>query len=324
MRGFDTRWRDFPDYILGITAEIWEGREIGPRMRDYYAPEVIVRTPGGVSVGEPAATAATVATLHEFPDRVLLGEDVIWSGDPEAGMLSSHRILSTATHAGDGIFGPATGKPVTWRAIADCYAKDNQISDEWLVRDNGAVVRQLGMSPEAFARARVAAGQGGQPLTPASDPEGPYTGQGNDSPWGTRLADILTRLMGAEFSAIPAEYDRACQLDHPGGVTGHGWKDADRFWLPLRAAFPSAAFTVHHVIGREDPLMPPRAAVRWSLHGTHDGWGPFGAPTGAEVHILGITHAEFGALIPGEMRLRREWTLFDETAVWTQIAQHAG
>ena len=41
---------------------------------------------------------ATLATLAEFPDRTLLGEDVIWSGDEEAGFLSSHRLLSTATH----------------------------------------------------------------------------------------------------------------------------------------------------------------------------------------------------------------------------------
>ncbi|NNF73306.1 MAG: nuclear transport factor 2 family protein, partial [Rhodobacteraceae bacterium] len=135
MRGFDDRWADFPDYILGITREIWEERGLGDKMRDYYAPEVIMRMPGGVSLGETAATTATVAHLHEFPDRQLLGEDVIWSGSPEEGMLSSHRILSTATHTGDGAFGPATGAKLTYRAIADCYAKDNQISDEWLIRD---------------------------------------------------------------------------------------------------------------------------------------------------------------------------------------------
>jgi hypothetical protein len=33
------------------------------------------------------------------------------------------------------------------------------------------------------------------------------------------------------------------------------------------------------------------------------------------VYVLGITHAEFGALGP----LRREYTLYDETAIWKQI-----
>jgi hypothetical protein len=64
----------------------------------------------------------------------------------------------------------------------------------------------------------------------------------------------------------------------------------------------------------EDRLMPPRAALRWSLTGRHDGWGPFGRPSGAEVHVMGMSHAEFGPA-----GLRREWTLYDEAAVWMQI-----
>jgi hypothetical protein len=319
MRGFDNRWKDFPDYIIGITKEIWEDRGLGAKMKDYYAPNVVVRVPAGVSHGEEGMTQATLETLNAFPDRVLLGEDVIWSGDPDAGMLSSHRILSTATHLGDGFFGPPTGKTLTYRAMADCYAKDNQISDEWLVRDNGAAVRQMGQSPEDWARAKVVAGGGGTPLTPRIDVEGPYLGRGNDNEWGARYADYLTRMMNAEFSLIPDEYDRACELEYAGGVSGHGHGDADRFWLSLRSSFPSAEFKIEHQIGRDDDMMPPRAAVRWSLWGKHDGWGVFGRPTGAEVYVLGISHAEFGP-----WGLRREWTIYDETAVWTQIALQEG
>jgi hypothetical protein len=89
--------------------------------------------------------------------------------------------------------------------------------------------------------------------------------------------------------------------------------------MGLRAALPNARFTIDHQIGRDDPLMPPRAAIRWSLHGRHEGWGAFGKPTGAEIYVLGISHAEFGPY-----GIRREWTLFDETAVWKQILLHTG
>jgi hypothetical protein len=51
-----------------------------------------------------------MATLAEFPDRTLFGEDVIWSGTPEDGMLSSHRLHSTATHANPGVYGAPTGR----------------------------------------------------------------------------------------------------------------------------------------------------------------------------------------------------------------------
>jgi hypothetical protein len=71
-------------------------------------------------------------------------------------------------------------------------------------------------------------------------------------------------------------------------------------------------------------MMPPRAALRWTLHGKHDGWGAFGTPTRAEVFILGACHAEFGALVGGVPKLRREWVLFDETAIWKQILLQTG
>lgn len=327
MKGFDPKFADFPDYIIGITKEIWEGRGIAT-LHDYYASDIVVRSPGSVVTGNKGVIAATMATLAEFPDRQLLGEDVIWSGTPEDGMLSSHRILSTATHLGSGVYGKATGKKLRYRIIADCHAINNQINDEWLIRDQGAIVRQMGWTPKKYARDLIER-EGGvdacvKPMTPDNDLVGPYKGKGNDNPWGGRLADMLTRIMGADMAAIETEYDRAAQVEYPGGVTGHGWDPVDRLWMGLRAAFPSATFTVHHQIGREDPHMPPRAAVRWSLTGTHDGWGSFGTPTGAPVHILGITHAEYGSLGAAPARLRREWTLFDETAIWKQIHLHSG
>lgn len=327
MKGFDPKFTDFPDYIVGITKEIWEDRGLAT-LHDYYAPDIVVRMPGSVSTGNQGVIAATAATLAEFPDRTLLGEDVIWSGTPEEGMLSSHRIMSTATHLGDGMFGRATGKKLAYRILADCHAKNNAIDDEWLIRDNGAVVRQMGWDPKDFTRDLIAR-EGGpeacvKPLTPANDLEGPYKGRGNDNAWGQRHADLLSAMMAADMAAVEREYDRAVQTEYPGGASGHSWDPVDRFWMSLRAAMPSAKFTIHHQIGRDDPNMPPRSALRWSLHGKHDGWGCFGAPTGAELYVLGISHAEWGELIGGQIKLRREWTLFDETAVWKQILLHSG
>jgi hypothetical protein len=327
MKGFDPKFRDFPDYIIGITKEIWEDRGIAT-LHQYYSDDIVVRSPASVVIGNRSVIGATMATLAEFPDRTLLGEDVIWSGTPEDGMLSSHRLLSTATHLHDGMYGKATGKALTYRIIADCHAINNQINDEWLIRDQGAIVRQMGWEPKAFA-ADLITREGGpeacvKPLTPRTDHPGPYKGRGNDNEWGATYADILTRIMGADMATIPQDYDRAVQVEYPGGVTGHSHGEVDRFWMGLRASFPSATFRVDHVIGREDPRMPPRAAVRWSLHGKHDGWGIFGSPTGADVYVLGICHAEFGALVGGAPKLRREYCLFDETSVWKQILLATG
>ena len=320
--GFDPKWKDFPDFIIGITKEIWEDRAIAA-LHQYYGPSMPVRSAASLVIGNQNVIAATMATLAEFPDRTLLGEDVIWCGTPQTALLSSHRLLSTATHSRDGIYGKATGKKLVYRIMADCAAKDNAIFDEWLVRDQGAIVRQMGWNPKAFA-ADLIAREGGpeacvKPFTPAMDVDGGYRGRGNDHPAGQRFHHILSAIMGADMRVVGQEYDRAVQLELPGGVTGHSYGAADQFWMGLRAAFPSAKFEIHHTIGRDDPEFSPRAALRWSLTGKHEGWGAFGAPTGADVHVMGISHAEFGP-----WGLRREYVLYDEVAIWKQILLKTG
>ena len=316
------RWKDFPDYILGITKEIWEDRGIAT-LHEHYSEDIIVRSPSGVSIGNQSVIGATMATLAEFPDRTLLGEDVIWSGTPETGMLSSHRIFSTATHDGNGVYGKATGTKLGYRIIADCHAINGQINDEWLIRDQGAIVRQMGWDPKAYA-ADLIEKEGGvdkcsRPFSEETDQAGAYLGRGNDNEWGEKYADILTRLMSGDMAVIQSEYDRALHSEYPGGVTGHGGGPADQFWMSLRSSFPNAKFEIHHQIGRQDAMMSPRSAIRWSLSGRHEGWGAFGKPTNADVYVMGISHAEFGP-----WGLRREYTLFDETAVWKQILLATG
>jgi predicted ester cyclase len=322
VKNFDSEFKDLPDYIIKITEEIWENRGLDT-LRRYYGSNLPVRTPYGLTQGNEGVIAATMATLAEFPDRQLLGEDVIWSGNEDDGFLSSHRIFSTATHLGNGVFGKATGKKLGFRIIADCYCIDNQITDEWMIRDLGAIASQLGYDAEDFALKQMQH-EGGieeaaTPFTPEEDIVGPYTGKGNDNEVGQRYVSILQRMMNAEFSCIEKEYDRGVQLDIPGGRSEHGHQAADRFWLGLRSAFPNAQFSIDHVIGRQDAGQADRAAVRWSLWGKHEGAGLFGAPTNAQVFVMGISHAEFGP-----RGLNREWVLFDEIAIWKQILKHKG
>ena len=322
MKGFDTKFSDLPDYILGITKEIWEDRGLST-LDSYYAEDIIVRSPTSIVVGNKGVIGATMATLAEFPDRRLLGEDVIWSGTPEQGMLSSHRILSTATHSGHGIYGEATGKKVIYRVIADCHAIENKINDEWLVRDQGAIVRQLGITPVDYTRSLILA-EGGpdnclKPFNPEDDIKGPYIERGNSNEWGKQYAAALTDIMCSDFTSIRQNYDRALVAELPGGRTAYSYDGIDEFWMGLRASFPNAKFEVHHTIGLDEKMLSPRSAIRWSLSGKHDGLGAFGKPTGADVYIMGISHAEFGP-----RGIRRAFTVFDEVAIWKQILLHSG
>ncbi|WP_428774508.1 nuclear transport factor 2 family protein [Vibrio sp.] len=315
MVGFDPRWKDFPDYILGITKEIWEERGLHT-LHEYYAEDIVVRTPQAISFGNKDVINATLAVLAQYPDRTLYGEDVIWSGTPEQGMLSSHRIISTATDR-------ETGTKLRFRIIADCHAINNKINDEWLIRDQGAIARQMGYTPEAYTSKLVEQEGGTEKSSPVFTPEidqaGPYKGCGNDNEWGRHYENILRAIMQAELSVIPKEYDRACIGEYAGGHSALSHGEIDDFWVQLRSAFPNAEFTVHHRIGLEGNNLPPRAAIRWSLRGKHEGYGAFGQPSGADVYVMGACHAEFGP-----WGLRREYVLFDELAIWKQILQHKG
>lgn len=251
-----------------------------------------------------------------------MGEDVIWSGSPENGMLSSHRILTTATHLGDGVYGKATGTKLRYRVIADCHAINNQINDEWLIRDQGAVVRQLGWDPQKYAIDLIER-EGGRdncikPFHPSIDKVGPYTGRGNDNEWGSKYADILNKIMSADLSVIPKEYDRAVTGFYPGEWNYIRQMVLMAFGLSYVLHFHLQFSQLIIKLG-EDPMMSPRAAIRWSLTGKHDGWGAFGKPSGAEVHVMGASHVEFGP-----WGIRREYTLYDETSIWKQIMMKTG
>lgn len=327
MKGFSNRWKDFPDFILGITHEIWEERQLRT-LDHYYAENIPMRFPSGLAIGNKGVIDGTMGTLAEFPDRQLLGEDVIWSEDDDGNYLSSHRILTTGTHLGDGSFGPATGERFEIRAIADCAAKADTIYDEWLIRDVAGLAEQLGWQPRDYA-AEMIRREGGpkdcvRPFTLDQDVDGGYHSRGNDNQWGERYAAILGDIMDKRMDTIRKRYDRACTLGYPRILFTYGWDAAERFWLGLRSSFPSAKFEIHHQIGREDPMMPPRAAIRWSLTGKHDGLGPFGPPSGAEVHIMGMSHVEFGPFGDEDGSIRREFTLIDEVAVWKQILMQTG
>lgn len=320
--GFDPKWRDASDYILGITKEIWEDRKIHT-LHHTYGPDLIVRSPASVVVGNKGIIAATQSTLAEFPNRELLGEDVMVCPTETDSFLSSHRLLCTATHTHPGQYGAPTGRRLAYRILADCWCQNDAVHDEWLVRDQGAIVVQMGADIADWTRDLIAR-EGGpencvKPMTPANDVQGPYQDHGNDDEWGQTAADVVTTMMEDGFSKVPDAYDRAATLHYPAHETAHNWGGVEQFWMGLRTAFSSAEFKVEHQFGCDDSLMPTRAALRWSLHGTHDGFGRFGPPTGAQVYVMGITHFEFGP-----RGIRREWTLIDDTAIWKQILLHQG
>lgn len=323
MRGFDPHFLDLPDYIEKVTREIWEDRGVGGSLQKYYAPDVLVRAANGILTSNSGVTSATLNTLHEFPDRQLVYEDVIWTGNEDDGFLSSHRLVSVMRKQGSGAYGPASGALVRARIIADCVVKDNVITEEWLVRDHGSFATCLGTTPDALARALVEDDlrQFGKVnvFTPATDVAGRYRAVVDASAEAQRYAGAWQGIWGAKTPALIREhYHQGAALHVPCGDVLAGHADIDRWVISYLASFPDLALTVDHLIVNRDPGQPVRLALRWSISATHRGFGRFGTPTGAPVHIMGITHAY---MVGG--RITHEWITIDEVAIWKQIVSHA-
>jgi hypothetical protein len=151
MRGFDPEFADIVDYIFKITHRIWAERAVG-QIYDYYDHACVVYTPFEVTRSVEDVVNGTIGMMQSFPDRESRFINVAWSGDDEQGYYTSHLGFSQMTNVGPSVFGPATGRKVKIHHIADCVSRDNRIFLEWLVRDNGALVRQLGLDPYAVAR----------------------------------------------------------------------------------------------------------------------------------------------------------------------------
>ncbi len=318
MRGFASEFRDLDHYIRVITDRIWEARRIDD-IRTYYSDPCIVETPMGVSTSVDDVIAGTRATLAMFPDRRLLAEDVIQSGDAVGGFLSSHRIISPMTHLGDGSFGPASGRKVHARTIADCVCKGNRVVHEWLVRDHAAIALQIGSTPRALAQQWLE--QRGGWLKPVAGPapQG-YVSHVSDDPMALAYARAIEAFTRRDY-AVAAVYDDAAQHLGPGERLRYGHTEIADFWRSLFASLRVTGFAVEHLAMQRDMVRsgrPDRLALRFraqSLHEPVDAEATlFGKGTGRPVELLGIVHAEFM-----QGRVLREWVLLDEVAILMQI-----
>ncbi len=323
MQGFHAEFRDLNDYIRVITDRIWEGRQI-EAIRDYYSDPCGVITPSGASTDVQSVIDGTRATLAQFPDRRLLAEDVIEAGDAQRGFLSSHRIISTMTHLGHGNFGPATGRKVHVRTIADCVCKDNRIVHEWLVRDQGAIALAVGVEPKELARQWLATRN--SPVLPLPQPAAPvwWRDPVSDEPLARHYAQQLQHILTGSAQE-PSLYDEAACSLGPLNSVHYGRGEIADFYAGLAASVMQARCEVESLSfmpASSATGRPPRVAIRWRLRGSHSGRGRYAAPRARSLDILGINHAEW-VKVKDVWCVHREWVLVDDVAVWMQVQDPA-
>jgi predicted ester cyclase len=320
MNGFDNEFIDIVDFIYRITHRIWVERALGLIHR-YYAAACVVQTPYGVTRSVEAVVAGTGAMISAFPDRESHFLNVAWCGDDQDGFYTSHLGFSRMSNRGPTIYGGATNRTVIIRTCADCISLNNQIHTEWLVRDNGALVRQLGFNLHDVAR-RLAAAADSQVIPPVAAviPKEQLAAIAY-KPTGGSAGDLITQMLqeiwnGRRLDRLANFYAADAIVHSSGGRVAMGLRNIGALIIAILASLPDARLRVEHSCWSDerDGLI---LAVRWTMSGTTRSGGFLGeVPANKPVNMMGMSHYR---TIDGT--IVEEWSLFDELAVLVQAYQ---
>ncbi|TCP45087.1 putative ester cyclase [Tamaricihabitans halophyticus] len=315
-------YRDPEEFIVEWTDRIWVSRGIG-LIRENYAPDAIVHGAYGTSHGVEPVIRGTLMKIAAYPGRIGQAEDVVWEARGTDAFLSSHRIYSTGTHTGMSGYGPPTHRSFTSRAIANCLYRRGVMVEEWVVRDEYAIVEQLGLDPFAVAR-ELAFSDWDAPHPPVSDvlSSGDSGARPDlhraeceqvlglvDTVWNQRLLHQVTEFVARD---VTCHISRERTVTRPDGY--------QLGLLDLLSPMPDAQFEVRDIVAHDSPAHGGvRVGVVWWLTGTYSGAPTYGPSTGSPVRILGSSQFLFR-----DGRIVREWRVYDELSILAQVSKQRG
>jgi predicted ester cyclase len=134
------------------------------------------------------------------------------------------------------------------------------------------------------------------------------------------VRSILLNLWNARLvNMVRAHYAPGHVAFVPGGRKLYGYGDYENFVITLMASFPDLALTIDHQCHLGNAARGYRVATRFTLQGTHEGYGPYGPPTGRRIFLICFSHH-----VIKNGRIVQEWTLFDEFALLKQLFARKG
>lgn len=324
MRGFEGTYGDIIDFIVRVTHRIWEERDIG-YIYDTYRHNAKVVDDYGLQYGSDKIVADTVQTINAFPDIRLFADEVIWAGGEDVGFYTSHRVLITGHNTGYSRYGPPTGRKIAVWCIANCTFIENECSQEFVLYNTSSMVNQLGL--DSRETARVMANE-----LPTSSFGDLRMGEPDRLPGQGKPLHLPDRLPGVpdveDFIRRVYYYVwnwrslRKIDDAYAPNLRFHGATDREyygrgeykSFLLSIIAMFPDLAHYVDDVYWMGNERDGYLVSVRWSIVGTHRGYGAYGPPTGRRIHMWGINQD-----IIKNGKIVEEWMLFNEFAVMQQI-----
>jgi pimeloyl-ACP methyl ester carboxylesterase/predicted ester cyclase len=327
MDGFDDIYTDIVDYIIRCTHRIWDERNIGLIYTHYTHNCVLYGTTGNIYNREDVVRD-TIQRLVSFPERRGMGTQVIWNGNDKDGFYTSHLVTGSGRHTQYGHLGEPTGKPFVSRTIADCMIHRNMIYREWVVADQMAIIKQLGLDPNHFA-ARTAKTKFDAGLTsldigenrrfvgqtrPNEKPDLSHAHNDVEVQTIEMLHEVFVKRM---FGKIAEVYAPTAQYHGPLMKELYGVAAIIHQHLGLIGSLPDASYEIQHVASNPSEEGGTKVAVRWVMEGHHLGYGilgELGDPTGKRVQVMGMSHYHWK-----DGRIVDEWNVYDELSLLVQV-----
>ena len=327
MEGFDDIYTDIVDYIIRCTHRIWDERDIGLIYTHYTHNCVLYGTTGTIYNREDVVRD-TIQRLVSFPERRGMGTQVIWNGNDQDGFYTSHLVTGSGRHTQYGHLGQPTFKPFVSRTIADCMIHRNKIYREWVVADQMAIIKQLGLDPHHFA-ARTARTKFDAGLTsldigenrrflgqtpPAEKADTSLAHNDVEAQTIEMLHEVFTKRM---FGRIAQDYAPNAQYHGPLMKELYGVAAIIHQHLGLIGSLPDASYEVQHVASNPCDEGGTKVAVRWIMEGHHLGYGilsELGDPTGKRVQVMGMSHYHWK-----DGKIVDEWNVYDELSLLVQV-----
>ncbi len=324
LRGFDDCYTDIVDYIVRCTHKIWDERDVG-LIYSHYTHNCVIYGVLGVMYDRETIVRETIQRLVELPDRRGMATQVIWRGDDVSGFYTSHMTHGVGRHTEYGMWGKPTGRSFVTRTVADCMILENKIYREWVVRDNMALLVQLGVDPHAYAQtlARQKFDRGESVLEisenrrllgqypPEAEADVSIAHSDNEARLLRWLHHIYNKRM---FGKITQIYAPNCQWHGPLMRELYGVPAVLQQTMRLIALIPDGAFTPQHICSTPSEEGGEKIAVRWILEGHHLGYGSLGPPTGHPLVVMGMTH--FHVI---DDKIIDEWVVYDDLSLLVQI-----
>ena len=315
LQGFEDVYADIVHYIIRSTDRIWDGDAGTELIKTHYAPEVPLHTSEGTTYGRAALIEMTKGAKRAYPGIYLQAEDVVWSGNDRDGFHTSHRITHIGRNDGPSVYGSATGRSFRRAAVAHCFVRQNRIVEEWLARDELALVRALGLDELALAESlgtAEAAARGslvGETTPPpASELSAPASAEED-------LVISMFRDVWSErrLGDLPGYYDSDAYVSTATNRVLIGPGGYLQYVVDWQNEFSDVSLRVDHTMSNKR-AGGEIVTTRWWIEGTHDGEHRYGQPTGRRVQILGFSHD-----LVVDRRIVAEWTVFDEFGLLKQI-----